>query len=182
MLTDINTIDSEDKLGGEGVGAQEKVDKGDIESANTYPDQPLWRGRICDLLNDDLTFFGKAKIIVCLLDKSFDEKNLGDTDAGILFLSNGDLQMTSFCWPLTQVQLEGGRLLSEIVTWCSEHGEFSGDDSGLEGVWKNLYRHIRQEKLSLPFDSKLKWKLSNSDVQKVSSLRCCKYRCCQIFS
>ena len=54
--------------------------------------------------------------MVCLSDEPFDEKNLGDTDAGVLFLSNGDLQMTSFHWPLAQVRLEGGRLLSEIVT------------------------------------------------------------------
>ena len=51
--------------------------------------------------------------------------------------------MTSFRWPLGQVRLEGGRLLSEIVTWCSEHGESSGDDLGLDGVRKNPYRHIK---------------------------------------
>ena len=44
--------------------------------------------------------------------------------------------MTSFQWLLTQVWLEGGRLLSEIVMWCSEHAELSGDDSGLEGLSK----------------------------------------------
>ena len=64
--------------------------------------------------------------------------------------------MTSFRWLLGQVRLEGGRLLSEIVAWCSEHGECSGDDSGLDGVWKNPYCHIKRRKLSLPFDSKLK--------------------------
>ena len=90
--------------------------------------------------------------------------------------------MTSFRWPLGQVRLEGERLLSEIVTWCSEHGESSGDNSGLDGVWKNPYRHIKRRKLSLPFDSKLKWKLSDSDVQRVSSLRCCKFRYCQTFN
>ena len=74
---------------------------------NAYPDRPLWRGKICDLLNDDLNFFGKAKILVCLPDKSFDEENLGDTDAGVLFLSDGDLQIISFRWPLGQVRLEG---------------------------------------------------------------------------
>ena len=52
---------------------------------------------------------------------------------------------------------------------------------GLEGVWKNPYRHIKQQKLNLPVNSKLKWKLSYSNVQNVSSLRCCKYRCCQTF-
>ena len=90
--------------------------------------------------------------------------------------------MISFRWPLGQVRLEGGRLLSEIVTWCSEHGQSSGDDSGLDRVRKNPFHHIKRRKLSLPFDSKLKWKPSDSDVQRVSSLRCCKFRCCQSFS
>ena len=64
--------------------------------------------------------------------------------------------MILFCWPLVQVRLEGERLLSKIVTSCSEHGESSGDDSGLKGVWKNPYCHIKPRKLSPPFDSKLK--------------------------
>ena len=88
---DINTTNSEDDLGNQGVGAQEKVDKEDAESTNVYPDRSLWRGKICDLLNDNLTFFGKAKIDVCLLDEPFDEENLGDTDARILILLDGDL-------------------------------------------------------------------------------------------
>ena len=120
--------------------------------------------------------------MVCFSDEPFDEENLRDTDAGVLFLSDGDLLMTSFHWPLAQVRLEGGRLLSKIVTWCSEHGESLGDDSGLEGVWKNPYRHIKRRKLSPPVKTKLKWKLSDSDVQRVSSLRCCKFRCCQTFN
>ena len=90
--------------------------------------------------------------------------------------------MTSFRWPLTQVRLEGRRLLSEIVTKCSKYRESFGEDLGLERVRKNLYHHIKRWKLSLPFDSKLKWKLSDSDVQRVSSLRCCKFRCYQTFS
>ena len=121
----------------------DKVDQRDSESTNTYPDRPLWRGRIYDLLNDDLSFFGKAKILVCLPDKPFDKEILGDTNAGVLFLLDGDLQMTSFRWPLGQVKLKGERLLSEIVTWCFEHGESSGDNSGLDGVWKNPYHHIK---------------------------------------
>ena len=180
--SNINTTTPADDLGGQSGRAPEKVDHSDAESANENLDRPLWRGRICDLLNDNLSFFGKAKILVCLPDKPFDEENLGDTNAGVLFLSDGDLQMTSFRWPLGQVRLEGGRLLSKIVTWCSKHGESSRDDLGLDRVQKNPYRHIKQRKLSLPFESKLKWKLSDSDVQRVSSLRCCKFRCCQPFS
>ena len=102
--------------------------------------------------------------MVCLLDEPFDEENLGETDAGVFILSDGDLQMTSFRWPLAQVRLEGRRLLSEIVTWCSEHGELSRDNLGLEEVWKNPYRHMKRQKLSPLVKTKLKWKLSDSDV------------------
>ena len=68
------------------------------------------------------------------------------------------------------------------MTWCSKHGESSGDNLGLEGARKNSYRHMKRRKLSPPVETKLKWKLSDSDVQRVSSLRCCKFRCCQTFS
>ena len=172
----------EPKIKGHTVGSEERGDNRDTESLSANPDRPLWRGRICYLLNDDLSIPGKAKIVVCLPDEPFDEENLGDTDVEVLFLSDGDLQMTSFHWPLALVRLDGGRLLSEIVTWCSEHGASSGDDSGLEGAWKNPYRHLKRRKLSPPVDTKLKRKLSDSDVQRVSSLRCCKFRCCQSFS
>ena len=144
--SDINATAPTDGHGGQNGEALDMVDQRDAESTNANPDRPLWRGRICDLLNDDLSFFGKAKILVCLPDEPFDEENLGDTDAGVLFLSDGDLQMTSFCWPLGQVRIKGWRLLSEIVTWCSEHAESSGDDSGLDGVRKNPYCHCRNTK------------------------------------
>ena len=85
------TIDKEAEVDDHGVGAKEKVDKGDTESASAYLDRPLWRGRMCDLLNDNLSVLGKAKIVVCLPNEPFDEENLGDTDAGVLFLSDGDL-------------------------------------------------------------------------------------------
>ena len=150
------TDGKEAKVDSHGVGAKEKVDKGDIESASAYPDRLLWKGMICYLLNDDLSVLGKAKIVVCLPNKLFDKENLGDTDVGVLFLSDGDLQMTSFQWPLAQVRLERGKLLSEIVIWCSEHGESSGDDSGLEGARKNPYRHLKRLKLSPPVETKLK--------------------------
>ena len=97
---DINTTAPADGYGGQNGGAPDKVDQRDAKSTNANPDRPLWRGRICDLLNDDLSFFGKAKILVCLPNKPFDEENLTDTDTAILFLSDGDLQMTSFRWPL----------------------------------------------------------------------------------
>ena len=129
-----------------------------------------------------MSFIGRAKIVVCLPDEPFDEENLRDTDADVLFLSDGDLQMTSFRWPLAQVCLEGGRLLSEIVTWSFEHAKSSRDDSGLEGLPKNPYRHVKRRKLSTPVESKLKRKSSDTEVQKVNSLRCYKYRCTQTFS
>ena len=181
--SDMKTNDGrESEIDGHTVGSEEKVDNDDTDSPSANPNRPLWKGRICYLLNDDLSILEKAKIVICLPDEPFDEENLEDTDAGVLFLSDGDLQMTSFRWPLAQVRLEGGRLLSEIVTWCSEHGESSGDDSGLEGARKNPYRDMKRRKLSPPIKTKLKRKLSDSDVQRVSSLRCCKFRCCQSFS
>ena len=36
--SNINTTASADELVGQGVGAQKKVDQGDAESANAYPD------------------------------------------------------------------------------------------------------------------------------------------------
>ena len=104
------------EIDGHTVGSEDKVDSGDTNSPSANSDRPLWRGRICYLLNEDLSILGKAKIVVYLPDKPFDEENLGDTDAGVLLLSDGDLQMTSFCWPLAQVWLERERILSEIVT------------------------------------------------------------------
>ena len=90
--------------------------------------------------------------------------------------------MTSFRWPLAQFWLEGKRLLSEIVTWCFERAKSSGDNFGLEGLLKNPYSHIERWKLSMPMESKLKRKSLDVNAQKVSSLRCCKYRCSQTFS
>ena len=174
-----NLSELKDELCNRVDGARKGVDEVDKEipnANNPNPNQPHWRGRNYDLLNDDLSFFGKAKIVVCLPDEPFDEKNLGDTKASVLFLFERDLQMTSFWWPLAQVRLEGGRLLLEIVTWCSEHAESSGDNSGLEGLPNNPYRHIKRQKLSTPVESKLKRKSSDMEVQKVSFLRCYKYR------
>ena len=162
--------------------AGDKSNKEIPDEGNANPDRPYWRGKNCDLLNNDMSFFGRAKIVVCLPDEALDEENLGDTDAGVLFLSERNLQMTSFWWPLIQVCLEGGRLLSEIVTWCPEHAESTGDDSRLEGLPKNPYRHVKRQKLSTPVESKLRRKSSDMEVQKVSSLRCYKYRCTQTFS
>ena len=91
-----------------------------------------------------MSFFGRATIVVCFSNKPFNEENLGDTEAGVLFLSEGDLQMTSFRWPIAQVCLEGGRLLSEIVTWCFEHAKSSRDNSGLDGLAKSPYRYVKR--------------------------------------
>ena len=98
--------------------------------------------------------------------------NLGDTKADVLFLLEGDLQISSFRWHLAQVRLEGGRLLLEIVMWCSEHSELSEDDSGLEGLPKNPCRHIKKWKLSISVESKLKEEVirrgcSESQLSKV---------------
>ena len=76
-----------------GKGVKES-DKESPDEGNFNLDRPHWRGKNRNLLNDDMSFFGRAKIIVCLPDEPFDEENLGDTDAGVLFLSEGNLQMT----------------------------------------------------------------------------------------
>ena len=39
---DINTTAPTDDHGGQSVGAPDKVDQRDAESANAYPDRPLW--------------------------------------------------------------------------------------------------------------------------------------------
>ena len=77
--------DHRDRIEGGGRGVKES-DKKSPDKGNANPDRPYWRGRNCDLLNDDMSFFGRAKIVVCLPDEAFDEGNLGDTDAGVLFL------------------------------------------------------------------------------------------------
>ena len=66
-----------------GKGAKES-DKENSDEGNANPDRPHWRGRNYDLLNDDMSFFGRAKIVVCLPDEPFDEENLRDTNAGVL--------------------------------------------------------------------------------------------------
>ena len=126
-----------------------------------------------NLLNDVLSFFGMAKTIVCLLDELFNEENLGDTNARVLFLLDGDLQMTSFQWLLAQVRLKGRRLLLEIVTWYSEHAKLSEEDSGLKRVPKNPYHYIKRGKLNQTVESKLKKKSTDVDVQKIGLMRCC---------
>jgi hypothetical protein len=65
-------------------------------SAPPFPDRPLWRGKYCLLLNEDFSVHGRAFIQVCLPDEPFDENVLGDTDVGVMYVSeNNDLQMTT---------------------------------------------------------------------------------------
>jgi hypothetical protein len=106
-----------------------------------YPDRPLWRGKYCLLLNDDFTVHGRAFIQVYLPNEPFDEDVLGDIDIGVMYVSEeNDLQMTSMRWPLTHVRLEGGRLLLEIILFCSENAPSNRNDDGLDEVKKNPYR------------------------------------------
>ena len=82
-----NLSESKDELHDrvDGAGKEvDEIDKENLNADNTNPDQPHWRGRNCNLLNDDLSFFGKAKIVVCFLHKSFNEKNLRDIEADVL--------------------------------------------------------------------------------------------------
>jgi hypothetical protein len=97
---------------------------------------------------------------------------------------NNDLQMTTMCWPLTHVRLEGGRLLLEIISFCSENTLSDGSDDGLDGVKKNPYRFNVRRKL-LRSDNctttKIQRKTSLEKIRKVNSMRCCVEKCCQTF-
>ena len=79
----------ESEVDGHSARPEEKVDKGDTDSESTNPDRPLWRGRICYLLNDNLSILGKAKIVVCFPDEPFDEENLGTPMRGFSFFWMG---------------------------------------------------------------------------------------------
>lgn len=151
--------------------------------AAEYPRRPLWRGRHCELLNEDLSVFGRARIQVCMPEEPCDEDPLGDHDVGVIFLSEGGdhLQMTTFRWPLVRVRLEGGRYLSDIVQWLSDNSISDAEDGGLDGFPKNAYRHMKRKRMQRQSESKLNRKTSRCDIQIVSAQRCCKYRCCQTF-
>jgi hypothetical protein len=161
------------------------VHKDGSADALPYPDRPMWTGKYCLLLNDDFSVHGRAFIQVYLPDEPFDEDVLGDTDVGIMYVSeNNYLQMTTMRWPLTHVQLKGGRLLLEIIFFCSENAPSDGSNDGLDGVKKNPYRfNIRR--MFLRSDdyttTKLQQKTSSEEVRKVSSKRCCVKKYCQTF-
>jgi hypothetical protein len=157
------------------------------ESADAlpFPNRPLRRGKYCLLPNEDFSVHGRAFIQVCLPDEPFDENVLGDTDVGVIYVSeNNDLQMTTMRWPLTHVRLEGGRMLFEIILFCSENALSDGSDDGLDGVKKNPYRFNVRRKL-LRSDNytttKIHQKTSPEEVRKVSSVRCYAEKCCQTF-
>jgi hypothetical protein len=173
----------------QGSGRAEQLGAGDHQDgfacALSYPDKPLWRGKYYLLLNDDFFVHGRAFIQVCLPDEPFDEDVLGDTDVGVMYVSeNNDFQMTPMHWPLTHVRLEGGRLLSEIILFCSENAPSNGSDDGLDGMKKNQYRLNVRRKLLRSNNcttTKLYMKTSPEEVRKVSSIRCCVEKCCQTF-
>jgi hypothetical protein len=92
--------------------------------------------------------------------------------------------MTTMRWPLTHVGLEGVRLLSKIILFCSENAPSDGSNDGLEGVKKKPYCFNVQKKLMRSDDyttTKLQQKTSLDKVRKVSSKRCCMEKCCQTF-
>jgi hypothetical protein len=163
------------------AGMNEEVPDG----ALPYPDRLFWRGKYCLLLNEDFSVHGRAFIQVCLPDEPFDENVLGNTDVGVMYVSeNNNLQMTTMRWPLTHVRLEGGRILSEIILFCSENALSDGSDDGLNGVKKNPYRFNVRRKLLRSDDCttmKIHQKTSPEEVRKVSSVRCCAEKCCQTF-
>jgi hypothetical protein len=107
------------------------------------------------------------------------------TDMGVMYVSeNNDLQMTTMRWPLTHVRLEGGRMLSEIILFCSKNALSDGSDDGLDKVKKNPYRFNVRRKLLRSDDyatTKIHQKTSSEEVRKVSSIRCCAEKCYQTF-
>jgi hypothetical protein len=157
----------------------------EADDALPYPDRPFWRGKYCLLLNEDFSVHGRAFIQVCLPDKPFNDNMLGDTDVGVMYVSeNNNLQMTTMRWPLMHVRLEGGRLLSEIILFYSENALSDGSDNGLDGVKKNPYRFNVRRKLLRSDDcatTKIHQKTSPEEVRKVSSVRCCAEKCYQTF-
>jgi hypothetical protein len=164
-----------------GVGIYEDESVG----ALPYLDRPLWRGKYCLLLNEDFSVHGRAFIQVCLPDEPFDEDVLGNTDIGVMYVSeNNDLQMTTMLWPLMHVRLEGGRLLSEIILLCSKNALSDRSDDGLDEMKKNPYRFNVRKKLLRSDDyatTKIHQKTSSEEARKVSSMRYCVERCCQTF-
>ena len=102
---------------------------------------------------------------------------LGGTDVSVMYVSeNNNLQMTTMHWPLTHVRLEGGRLLLEIILFCSKNALSDGNNDELDGVKKNPYRFNFWRKLMMSDNcttTKLQWKTSPDKVRKVSSKQCC---------
>jgi hypothetical protein len=82
------------------------------------------------------------------------------------------------------VRLEGGRMLSEIILFCSENALPDGSNDGLNEVKKNPYRFNVCRKLLRSDDcatTKIHYKTSPEEVRKVSSVRCYTEKCCQTF-
>ena len=128
---------------------------------------------------------GRAFIQVCLPNEPFDADVLGNTDVGVMFVSENDnLQMTTMRWPLTHVRLEGGRLLSEIILFCSKNVLSDVSDNSLDRVKKNPYRFNVYRKLLRSDDcatTKIQRKTSLKEARKVSSMRCYVEKYCQTF-
>ena len=147
--------------------------------------RPLWKNQYCKLLNDDFSFFRRAMIQVCLPNEACDHGVLGDSNVEVMFVSDNEaLQMTTMRLRLSHTRLEGGRLLSEIITLCSEATQMNESyDDRLQGVSKNPNRLVRRK--VIPKDcksqSKLQMKTLETDICKVSSQKCYKLRCCQTF-
>jgi len=69
---------------------------GGTQSGLPFPDRPLWRDQYCELLNEDFSVFGRVLIQVCLPNEACDDSVLGDSDVGVMFVSDHDqLQMTT---------------------------------------------------------------------------------------
>ena len=88
MLNEEEDLEDHKDQIGEGING---INMENTNASITHPDQPLWRGRHYDLLNNDISFYRRAKVVVCFPDEPFNEDNLSDIDVRILFQSDGDL-------------------------------------------------------------------------------------------
>jgi hypothetical protein len=88
--TEDSTNASRPTFASHGSGSTAAPSSGNSEGSLQYLPRPLWRGRHCELLNEDLSVFGRAQIQGCMLEEPFDEDPLGDYDVGVIFLLEGE--------------------------------------------------------------------------------------------
>ena len=79
----------ESEIDGHTVGSKEKVDNSDTNSPSANPNRPLWKGRICYILNDDLSILGRPKLWFASRTNHLMRKILGTPMRGFSFFRMG---------------------------------------------------------------------------------------------